>query len=244
MELITKAVLMLGGEGRRLRPLTETIPKPMLKVGGVPILEIIVQRLITAGIREFYFCVNYLSHVIKDYFENEVDLGVEIKYIEESFRMGTVGALKFLDNPEGAMGKSFLLMNGDLYTDLDFNDFFANFRKSEADFYICSREEPLQFKYGVLELDGVKVRKIDEKPTIKKWINCGIYACKPIVFNYIPLEHYFDVTHLINELMSKKRSVKIYKMKPEVNWIDVGTPADYQRLEKFMENEEWTNPQL
>lgn len=241
MELITKAVLMVGGEGRRLRPHTETAPKAMLDVGGVPILEITLERLITAGIRDFYFCVNYLRRKIEDHFGDGARFGVRIRYVKEPFQMGTVGALKLITD----IDKRFLLMNGDLYTDLDFRDFFVKFRQSDADFYICSREDVLQSKHGVLRLANHNVVGITEKPTVTHMINCGIYACKSVVMDYIPKDHYFDATFLIQALVNSDKDVMVYEMDRETNWIDIGTSADYKRLSKFMEDEkEWENRQL
>ncbi len=222
-EKTNKVIIMAGGRGMRLRPLTKNIPKPMLKVGNKPILETIVEKFKLNGYTNFTICVNYKSKVIKDYFGNGKKFGVKIDYVNEKKRMGTAGGLSLLkDKPSEA----FFVINGDLLTNFDFDkllDFHIN-NKSEAT--MCVTEYVINSPYGEVKLDNVKVNSIEEKPKHKFFVNAGVYIFNPNCIKLIP-KKFFDMTSLFKKLISY--NYKVVSFPIIESWLDVGRMGDFQK---------------
>lgn len=219
-------VLMAGGLGKRLGSLTENCPKPMLNVGGKPILETIVETLAEQGFRKFYFSVNYKAEQIIDYFEDGQRLGVEIRYLHEQKRLGTAGALSLLpERPD----LPFLVMNGDLLTKLDFKSFiqFHEHHQSVATMAVHSHE--YQVPYGVVQMKDVWIESIVEKPSYSHFVSAGIYAFSPSALDAVPSDEYFDMPSLYQALIERKQAVAAYPMKEY--WLDIGRLKDFERAQ-------------
>jgi dTDP-glucose pyrophosphorylase len=219
-------VLMLGGLGTRLYPLTQTVPKPMLKVGNRPILEHIIETLVEQGFREFYFCINYLGHMIRDYFGNGERWGVSIHYVEEDQRMGTAGALSLLPH---RMQTPFLVMNGDLLTKLDFKDFMNFHHEQKAVATMCVREHEHQIAYGVVELKDQLITRVLEKPIYRYWVNAGIYALSPQALDWVPTNSFYDMPTLIDQLIEQKMIVSAYQLQDY--WLDIGQMKEFEQAQ-------------
>ncbi len=215
-------ILMLGGLGTRLRPLTENTPKPMLPVGEQPILETIVKHIAEQGFEEFYFCINYLGQQIKDYFGDGSALGISINYIEEREKMGTAGALSLLKNKPQI---PFIVMNGDLLTKVDLSSLLKFHIENKNTVTACVREYSQQVPYGVLEMAGHQVRQIVEKPVYRYFINGGIYALSPQAFDYLPHESYYDMPTLIEDVLKNQQKVGGFPITEY--WMDIGQMPDY-----------------
>lgn len=219
-------VLMLGGLGTRLRPLTQTVPKPMLKVGNRPILEHIMETLVSQGFNEFYFCINYLGHMIRDHFGQGEKWGVTIHYVEESKRMGTAGALSLLPH---AMQTPFLVMNGDLLTKLDFKSLMDFHVSQKAVATMCVREHEHQVPYGVIELNDNCIARVAEKPVYRYWVNGGIYALSPQALEFVPKDEFFDMPTLVDQLIERQLRVSAYQMQDY--WLDIGQMPDFEQAQ-------------
>ncbi|WP_178861204.1 nucleotidyltransferase family protein [Thiomicrorhabdus cannonii] len=219
-------VLMLGGLGTRLRPLTETVPKPMLKVGNRPILDTIVSHIAEQGFTEFYFCINYLGEQIRAYFGNGERWGIQINYVEENERLGTAGALSLMREE---LREPFIVMNGDLLTKIDLRallDFHAE-HGNEAT--ACVREYSQQVPYGVIELDGAKVSQIVEKPVYRYFVNAGIYALSPSALDKVPQQAFYDMPTLMEDLLAEQRGVGGFPLTEY--WMDIGQMPDFEQAQ-------------
>lgn len=215
--------LMAGGFGTRLRPLTDSCPKPMLKVGGKPMLENILERLIVAGFHRFFISVHYLSEQIKEYFSDGSKWGVEIRYIEEETPLGTAGGLGLL--PE--IGNCpVILMNGDVLTDLNIRKLYDFHQLRNSDVTLCVREYDMQVPFGVVESDGEKVTAITEKPVHRFYVNAGIYVVSPQVIAAMRPARRQDMPDVISNLIETGRSVSMFPV--HEYWLDVGRLDDFQ----------------
>ena len=217
-------VLMVGGLGTRLRPLTENTPKPMLKVGGKPILETIVKRFVEDGFTNITMCLGYKSNVIQDYFRDGSGFGANIDYIVEEKRMGTAGALtlleKRLDNP-------FFVMNGDLLTDINFEKMLDFHVEHNSKATMCVREYDIEVPYGVVNVANENITSIIEKPIHSFFVNSGIYLLEPDCIDLIPDNKFYDMPTLFEELIAAKE--KIISFPLQEYWLDIGKIADYER---------------
>ncbi len=193
-------VLMLGGLGMRLRPLTETVPKPMLPVGNQPILETIVKHIADQGFTEFYFCINYLGEKIRQYFGDGKQWGIRITYIEEIKPMGTAGALSLLPKLPGL---PLIVMNGDLLTKVDFRSLLDFHAEHENCVTTCVREYSHQVPYGVIEMQGPYINQLVEKPVYRYFVNAGIYCLSPEVLSKIPQDSFYDMPTLVDALIGE-----------------------------------------
>lgn len=215
-----KAVILAGGKGVRLRPLTYTIPKPLLPVGEKPILEEIIERLKVFGFREFIIAVGYRAELIETYFRDGEPLGVHIDYVRESHALGTAGPLSLVraahDLPTD---EPILAMNGDILTDLDLTAFMEFHRRGGYEITVATREFQLQHPYGVIETDGERVTGIVEKPVETDLVSAGIYAIQPSALEMIPYDGFFDIPDLVNALLAGGRSVGSYRFSDE--WIAI-----------------------
>ena len=221
-------VIMAGGLGSRLGELTKNIPKPMLKVGEKPILEIILESFIDKGFNDFYISVNYKSDIIKNYFKDGRDYGVKIQYLEEDKPLGTVGGLTLI---EPIPTKPFFLINGDILTDVNFEDVLNHYNKSKALATVCVRNYSFNVPYGVINTDGNNnIKTIDEKPKFNFKVNAGIYVLNPELLNEIPKNSYYDITSLFNKILKNKGKISTYTINGY--WLDIGLKNDFKKANK------------
>ena len=222
-----EAVIMAGGRGERLRPMTDLVPKPLLKVGSKPIIEYNVDRLVSYGIDKIHISVHYLGNMLKEYFGNGSTKGIHIGYIDEDKPIGTFGAVGLV--PE--YSKDYILvMNSDLLTNIDFEDFFNSFVQSGADMALASIPYQVNIPYAVLELENETIRSFKEKPTYTYYSNGGIYLIRKEVLQYIPRDEVFNATDLMELLIASGRKVTSY---PHLGyWLDIGKPADFTKAQE------------
>ena len=219
-----KVILMVGGLGTRLRPLTNDVPKPMLDVGNKPILHTIVENFAKYGYTDIIMCVNYKSEIIKEYFGNGDKFGVKIEYVLENQRMGTAGALSLLkEKPKD----DFFVMNGDLLTNVNFEYLHEYHKDSNALASICIRKYEMQVPYGVVNVRANKVTSIEEKPTQSFFVSAGIYMFSPIVLDFIPKGVFYDMPTLFSELL--KQGFAVYPFFIREYWLDIGKMDEYRR---------------
>lgn len=219
-----QVVLMLGGLGTRLRPLTNDIPKPMLKVGNKPIVETIIDGFKQYGYTNFIFSVNYKKEVIQNYFQSGEAFGITIDYVEEEKRMGTAGALSLIENRPT---EPFFVMNGDLLTQVNFDQLMQFHLEHDAVATMCVREYEYQVPYGVIETNGTDLTAIKEKPIHRSFVNAGIYVLSPEVFDYIPNETFYDMPTLFEKLMELGKKTTAFPI--HEYWLDIGQVDDFQR---------------
>lgn len=219
------AVIMAGGEGMRLRPITENIPKPMLDIGGVPLLERQIRRLAKAQLRRVYLSVNYLSNVIEDYFGDGTSFGMEIRYLKEREKLGTGGALSLLpERPDTPI----MVMNGDILTASDFGSLSAFHLSHEAEVTVAAIDYHVNIPFGVINNVGPYVTGLAEKPSQHFLCNAGIYVVSPSAFELLPQGKPFDMTDLIEACLIEARRVAVFPV--HEYWSDIGTPADLDRV--------------
>lgn len=215
------AVIMAGGEGMRLRPLTENIPKPMVDIGGVPLLERQIHRLAKAGLNRVYLSVNYLSHVIEDYFGDGSSFGLEICYLREREKLGTGGALSLLpERPDAPI----VVMNGDILTTSDFGSLNAFHHTHSAEVTVAAVDYRINIPFGVIYNEGPYVTGLAEKPSQRFLCNAGIYVVSPSALGLLPHGRPFNMTDLIDACLVENRPVAIFPV--HEYWSDIGTPAD------------------
>ena len=211
------AVIMVGGRGTRLGALTDTIPKPMIKVAGRPILERIVLQLVGAGIRKIYLAVNYLSHLIEDHFGDGSDFGCQIEYLRETEPLGSGGALSLLPmEPKDPV----IVMNGDLVTEFSLRGLLRTHERRNASITVGVRKYTHGVPFGCISEDGDLVTELREKPVLEELINTGIYAISPELIQRLPNEFY-TITRLIEGALKKEEKVACFHID---EWIDVGQP--------------------
>ena len=210
------AVIMAGGKGTRLRPITNDIPKPMIKVAGTPILEHIIHHLVCSGIKKIYITVNYKAEIIENYFQRGESFGCSISYIKEEKPLGTAGALSILPKIENDL----ILMNGDLITQFNLAKILEMHNKNNNSITIGARDHIQTISYGVLNTSGNEVTEIIEKPEKHYLVNGGVYILKPEVLSLIPNNTIFFATDLIEKCININKKVGYYLL--DEDWIDVG----------------------
>lgn len=219
------AVIMAGGFGKRLMPLTENVPKPMLPVGDRPVLERTVRQLKRSGIRDVSMTTHYLGGHIEEHFGDGDAFGVRISYVNEEQPLGTAGGLKLLERPAGP----FVVINGDILTGVPFDRMLEFHRDQKAELTLGVRRYAIDVPFGVVESDGGLVRELREKPSLSFFINAGIYLLEPRAWDSIPEGIHFDMTDLIQALIDEGRVVASF---PIIEyWLDIGRPEDYQRAQ-------------
>ena len=221
-----QAVVMAGGYGRRLRPLTEDLPKPMLPVGDRPLMEIILEQLQQAGIQRVDVAVHHQSDKITGYFGDGRDFGVQINYVTEERPMGTAGALGLMAPPTSTM----LVINGDILTQVDFKAMLDYHQDQQADLTVAVQSYEVQVPYGVIECEGSRVQSLAEKPQLKLFVNAGIYLLEPSVHRLIPAGERLDMTELIQRLLDEARNVVAFPIREY--WMDIGEHADYEQAQE------------
>lgn len=222
--LPNRVVLMAGGFGRRLSPLTDDCPKPMLSVGGCPILETVLLNLLDYGFRHFSIAVNFKAEIITDYFGDGSKWGADIEYLHESRPLGTAGALRLLEErPKHPI----VLMNGDILTKVNFNHLLEFHSAHDSKATMCLRDYEIQIPYGVVKVDGYHILEIQEKPTQKFFINAGIYVLDPEILDLVPREEPIDMTDLFDRVMVAKWSHAVFPIREY--WVDIGRHSDLDR---------------
>lgn len=221
------AFIMAGGEGLRLRPYTETLPKPLLKVGDKPILEHNIDRFDSYGINNVYISVNYLGEKIESYFGNGKQKGINIKYIKESKPLGTIGSIRLVESFEN---DAVLLMNSDLLTNIDFEDFFLSFEQKNADMAVATIPFNVNVPYAIFEVDEEKVISLSEKPTYTYYSNAGIYLIKKDLLKLIPLNAAFDATEFMQAVIDSGHKLIYYSILGY--WLDIGQHDEYRKAQE------------
>ena len=217
-------VLMVGGLGTRLRPLTEHMPKPMLDVGDKPILQTIIKGFVDCGFTNITMCLGYKSNVIQDYFQDGSAFGASIDYIVEEKRMGTAGALTLLKKK---LNKPFFVMNGDLLTNINFENMLDFHELNDSKATMCVREYDIEVPYGVVSLNNEKIVSIEEKPVHSFFVNAGIYLLEPECIDLIPGNEFYDMPSLFEELILNNKMTVSFPLKEY--WLDIGRITDYEK---------------
>ena len=219
--------LMAGGFGTRLRPLTESTPKPLLKVGLKPILEMIIEQFISCGFHNFYISTHFKSEQIRDYFKTGEAYGVSIKYVHEDNPLGTAGSLGLL--PDNLTDLPLIVMNGDLLTKVDFKNLLNFHHESNTEATMCVREYDFQVPYGVIEIDNYKIKKIEEKPIHKFFVNAGIYVLSKNLVDKIDGKSYLDMTDFLNQELNNG-GISTFPI--HEYWLDIGRMEEYEKANR------------
>ena len=219
-----RVILMVGGLGTRLRPLTQDTPKPMLKVGNKPILQTIVEKFAEYGFVNITMCVNFNASIIRDYFGDGKEFGVNIDYVLEQKRMGTAGALSLLKERPS---EPFFVMNGDLLTNVNFEHIFNYHMLNKATATMCVREYDYEVPYGVVKMNDNKITAIAEKPVQKFFVSAGIYMLSPEILDLIPKNEFYDMPALFEKLIKLSKNVISFPIREY--WLDIGRMEEYQR---------------
>ena len=228
------AVIMAGGRGERLMPLTKDIPKPMLKVGSKPIMEYNVERLQKFGVRNMHISINYLGHQIRDYFKDGADKGLRIQYVQEDKPLGTIGSISLVNSFEHDV---VLLMNSDLLTNIDFGDFFREFIKSGAAMGVATIPHHIDLPYAILELEDNNVKSLKEKPRYTYFANAGIYLIKKEVLGYVPKGEVYNTTDLMDKVLENGSQIFHYPILGY--WLDIGRMNDYYKAQEDIKHIYW-----
>lgn len=217
------AVLMAGGKGERLRPLTLETPKPLLKVGDKCIIDHNIDRLISYGVKHISVTVNYLKEQIEEHFA-EPRGEVKVQTVREPKFLGTIGSIKFVEN---FYNDTVLVMNSDLFTNINYEDFFLHFKEHDADMSVAAVPYNVDIPLGILNLDGRNITGLTEKPHFGYYANAGIYLIKKSALDLIPEDTMFHSTDLVEALIAAGR--KVIRFPLNGTWIDIGTPQEYRR---------------
>jgi NDP-sugar pyrophosphorylase family protein len=220
------ALIMAGGEGIRLRPFTEHTPKPMLKIGGKPILEHVIDWIVRFGIENIQISVNYLGNMIVDYLGDGSSKGISISYIEEKTKLGTIGAVSLARQ---FTNEYVLIMNSDLLTNIDFEDFFNEFQLTDADMSVATIPYNVTIPYAVLDTTDGQVKGLKEKPSITYQSNAGIYLIKKKHLSLVPQGSFYNATDLMEEMIGIGLKVVYYSILDY--WLDIGKPDDFIKAE-------------
>ena len=219
------AVIMAGGEGNRLRPITEDIPKPMIKIGKMPLLEYQIKSLAQLGIKKVYIAINYLGEFIENYFGDGEDFGIKIKYLREDLKLGTAGPLSLL--PE-ISEKPILVLNGDIYTTSNFQSLYTFHEDSGSVITVGVVDYKIDIPYGIVEVDREEVQRIIEKPSQSYLCNAGIYVISPDVIKSVEKNTLTNMTDLVQTFISRGMKVNVFPIYEY--WSDIGTPKDLENL--------------
>lgn len=223
-------VMMAGGKGERLRPLTDKTPKPLLPVGEKSIIDYNVDRLLSYGIQHISVTVNYLKEQIEDHFQQPRN-GIKIETVREPKYLGTIGSIKFVPR---FYNDSVLVMNSDLFTNIDYEDFYLHFQQHNADMSVAAIPYNISIPYGILDLDGRNIQGLVEKPNYTYYINAGIYLIRKSALNEIPNDVFFNATDLIEKLIKEGKRVIRYPLNG--TWIDIGNPQEYQKAKDLVKH--------
>ena len=215
-----QAIILAGGKGERLRPYTNIIPKPLLPMGNMPILEIVLKQLKKYNFTEVVIAIGYLGEIIKAYFGDGKELGLNIRYSLEEVPLGTVGALSIINN----LDDNFLIMNGDILSNVDFSDLYDFHMKNKKKATIVIYKKSLKLSLGIIKIKNSKLIDYIEKPEYKFNVSTGIYILNKEVVSLIPFKKHYDFPELIKDIILKEE-ISVYKFSG--HWFDIGTPEDY-----------------
>ena len=224
------AVLMAGGKGERLRPLTEKTPKPLLPVGDKAIIDHNIDRLISYGIQHINVTVNYLKEQLEEHYQ-EPRNGVKVQTVREPRYLGTIGSIKFVPK---FYNDTVLLMNSDLFTNIDYEDFYLHFQQYEAEMSVAAVPYNVSIPYGILDLDGRNIKGLLEKPQYNHYANAGIYLIQRRALEEIPDGEFFNATDLVEKLISEGKKVIRYPLNG--TWIDIGNPQEYHKAQDLVKH--------
>ena len=225
------AVIMAGGRGQRLRPMTDTVPKPLLKIGNKSIMEHNIERLTMYGVDDFWFSVKYLSNKIVDYFQDGKERNISIHYVWEDEPLGTIGSVSTIDD---FVHDNVLISNSDILTNLDYEAFYVDFLKKSADFSVLTIPYKVSVPYAVLETSNGNVTGFKEKPTYTYYSNGGIYLMKRSMLEYIPKNKHFNATDLMEKLIAENKKVITYSLVDY--WLDIGKHEDFEKAQRDIIN--------
>lgn len=221
------AVLMAGGKGERLRPLTEKTPKPLIKIGNKCIIDYNIDSLLSYGLNHISVTVNYLREQLEEHFSMPRD-GVKIATVREPKYLGTIGSIKFV---ETFYNDTILVMNSDLFTNIDYEDFFLHFQQNDADMSVAAVPYVVKVPYGVFNLEGRNIKGVTEKPTISYYANAGIYLIKKERLELIPENEFFNATDFMDLLI--KKGYKVIRYPISGYWIDIGQHDELERAREI-----------
>jgi dTDP-glucose pyrophosphorylase len=228
-DLPIQAVIMAGGLGTRLRPLTEDMPKPMLPVGGKPLMAWLIEQFRQVGIRHVNITTHYKPDKISDHFGDGSSFGVELNYVHEDKPLGTGGSLRLIDTPKEPL----LVINGDILTKVDFRAMLVYHREHRAVMTVAVKQYDINVPYGIVECEGSRVSALKEKPQMHFLVNAGVYLLEPKVYEFIPEREHFNMTDLIQWLLDSDQIVASF---PIIEyWLDIGQLADYEQAQKDMQ---------
>jgi len=222
-DLGLSAVVMAGGFGSRLRPLTEELPKPMLQVGDRPLLETVISQLRDVGIKQLRITTHYRPEKIHEHFGDGQRFGLDISYVNEEQPLGTAGSLRLMDAPK----EPFLVINGDVLTKVNFEAMFLFHKEHGSEMTVGVRKQEFQIPYGVVECRDLQITELKEKPVLPFLVNAGIYLLEPSVIKYIPIDKAFHMTDLIQVLLDNGRNVTSFPI--HEYWVDIGEHEDYKQ---------------
>ncbi len=220
-------VIMAGGRGERLRPLTDTIPKPLLKIGDKPILEHNIDRLIDFGLDDFHIAVKYLGEQIETYFGDGSSKSINIDYIRETAPMGTIGAISLI---EGFSSEHVLIINSDILTNIDYEDFYKNFIEEDAVMAVASIPYKVNMPFAVLETSGSRILSFREKPVYTHYTNAGIYIVKRELLHMIPAGQHYHATELMDAVLAQGQKLIHYPILGY--WMDIGRIEDFEKAQQ------------
>lgn len=224
------AVLMAGGKGERLRPLTEKTPKPLLPVGGKAIIDHNIDRLIANGVKHINVTVNYLGEQLEEHFA-EPSGEVKVQTVREPKYLGTIGSIRFVKE---FYNDTILVMNSDLFTNINYEDFFLHFKEHDAEMSVAAVPYTVSVPYGIFDLEGRNIQGLIEKPTYNYYANAGIYLIKRHALDEIPDDTFFNATDLIEKLISEGK--KVIRFPLNGTWIDIGNPQEYQKANELVKH--------
>jgi dTDP-glucose pyrophosphorylase len=224
------AVLMAGGKGERLRPLTEKTPKPLLPVGDKAIIDHNIDRLISYGIQHISVTVNYLKEQIEEHYQ-EPRQGIKVQTVREPKYLGTIGSIRFVKEFHN---ETILVMNSDLFTNIDYEDFFLHYQLHNADMSVAAIPYDVSIPYGILDLEGRNIKGLLEKPKYNYYANAGIYLIKKGALDEIPDDTFFNATDLVEKLIAEGKKVIRYPLNG--TWIDIGNPQEYQKANELVKH--------
>ena len=224
------AVLMAGGKGERLRPLTEKTPKPLIEVGGKAIIDYNIERLVSYGVKNIHVTVNYLAEQLESHFSVPVN-GVKVETVREPNFLGTIGSIQFVNEFHN---DTVLVMNSDLFTNIDYEDFFLHFKEHDADMSVAAIPYNVNIPFGIFELEGRNIKGIKEKPSYHYYANAGIYLIKKDILKHIPQNEFFNATDLIEELV--KQQMKVIRFPITGYWIDIGQHSELEKANELVKH--------
>ncbi len=223
-------VLMAGGKGERLRPLTEKTPKPLLPVGGKAIIDHNIDRLIANGVKHINVTVNYLGEQLEEHFK-EPKGDIQVQTVREPKFLGTIGSIRFVKE---FYNDTILVMNSDLFTNINYEDFYLHFKEHNAEMSVAAVPYTVSVPYGIFDLEGREIHGLIEKPTYNYYANAGIYLIKKSALNEIPEDEFFNATDLIEKLISEGK--KVIRFPLNGTWIDIGNPQEYQKANELVKH--------